>query len=167
MKSSGDKDVKGETVGPSEESDGADSDGPEPSLKWDISPDLSRKERRWWTRMLEKHRKVFASPKGRLGKVDSWFDMTIDADVKQIKSQQPYRSSPQKRRHIKEAVEKLKALNVIQPSTSEVTSPVVVVVQKGKPRFCVDLREVNSKTAADRYVLPKQDSMFRALAGAI
>ena len=43
----------------------------------------------------------------------------------------------------------------------------VVVVQKGKPRFCIDLREVNSKTVADRYALPKQDSVFRSLTGAL
>jgi hypothetical protein len=61
----------------------------------------------------------------------------------------------------------LKKLDVIQPSSSEVASPVVVVVQKGKPRFCIDLREVNSKTVADRYALPKQDSIFRALVGSV
>jgi hypothetical protein len=44
---------------------------------------------------------------------------------------------------------------------------VVVVIQKGKPRFCIDLTEVNSKTVADRYALPKQDFIFRALAQAI
>ena len=143
------------------------SEEPEPSLKWDICPNLPRKKRRMWIRMLEKHRKVFAGPEGRLGKVDSRFDMSIDADIKTIKSQQPYRTSPRKRKLIREAVEKLKELDVIQPSTSEVASPVIVVVQKGKPRFCVDLREINSKTAADRYALPKQDSVFRALAGAI
>jgi len=93
--------------------------------------------------------------------------MIIDVDMKAIKSQQPYRIFPRKRKLINEAVEKLKALNVIQPSTSKVASPVVVVVQKGKPRFCIDLREVNSKTIADRYALPKQDSVFRALVGAI
>jgi hypothetical protein len=31
----------------------------------------------------------------------------------------------------------------------------------------VDLREINSKTKADRYALPKQDSIFRALVGTI
>ena len=83
--------------------------------------------------MLKKHKKVFAGPEGRLGKVDSRFDMTIDADAKAIKSQQPYRTSPRKRKLIKEAVDKLNKLGVIQPSSSEVASLVVVVVQKGKP----------------------------------
>jgi Reverse transcriptase (RNA-dependent DNA polymerase) len=34
-------------------------------------------------------------------------------------------------------------------------------------QHCIDLREVNSKTVADRYALPKQDSIFRALVGSI
>jgi hypothetical protein len=152
---------------PGAERDPGSNSEQKPSLKWDISPDLSRKERRLWIRMLEKHRRVFAGPEGRLGKVDAKFNMTIDADVKKIRSQQPYRTSPRKRLLIKEGVQKLKDLDIIQPSESEVASPVVIVVQKGKPRFCVDLREVNSKTAADRYALPKQDSVFRALAGSI
>ena len=41
------------------------------------------------------------------------------------------------------------------------------MVQKGKPRFCIDLHEVNSKTVADRYAIPKQDSIFHGLAKAI
>jgi hypothetical protein len=93
--------------------------------------------------------------------------MEIDADPRVIRSQQPYRTSPKKRRLINDAVEQLLELDVIEPSNSQVASPVVVVIQKGKPRFCVDLREVNSKTIADRYALPKQDSIFRALAKAI
>jgi hypothetical protein len=88
--------------------------------------------------MLEKHRKVFAGLRGRLGKVDSRFDMHIEADPKAIKSQQPHRTSPRKRKLIREAVAKLKELDVIEPSSSEVASPVVVVIQKGKPRFCIE-----------------------------
>ena len=40
-------------------------------------------------------------------------------------------------------------------------------MQKGKPRFCIDLREVNSKTKADKYAIPRQDTIFQALAGLI
>jgi len=136
-------------------------------LGWDICPDLTMRERRAWKKMLRRFRKVFSGPEERLGKVGSKFEMDIDADPKAIKSQQPYRTSPRKRKLINDAVAKLKALDVIEPSTSEVASPVITVIQKGKPRFCMDLRQVNSKTVADRYALPKQDSIFRALTGAI
>jgi hypothetical protein len=91
----------------------------------------------------------------------------VDADIKAICSQQPYRTSPRKRKLINDAVRALSKLDVIQPSNSEVASPVVVVVRKGKPRFFIDLREVKSNTVADRYALPKQDSIFHGLAKAI
>jgi hypothetical protein len=140
---------------------------PGEKLDWDICPKLNRRERRAWMKMLRKFRKVFAGPEEKLGKVKAKFDMEINADAKAIRSQQPYRTSPRKRELINDAVKTLLELDVIEPSNSPIASPVVVVIQKGKPRFCIDLREVNSKTVADRYALPKQDSIFRALARAI
>lgn len=110
--------------------------------------------------MLKKHRRAFTGLLGRLRKVDSCFDMHITTDIKNIKSQQFYCISSRKRKLISEVVKRLKRLDIIQPSSSEIASPVVVVVQKGKLRFCVNFWEVNSKTVADRYVLPKQDSIF-------
>ena len=139
----------------------------ESDLSWDINPVLNRRQRRAILKMLRKHIKVFAGPEGRLGRVDSRFDMDIEGDLKDIKSQQPYRTSPDKQKHIKDAINTLSSLDVIQPSNSSVASPVIVVIQHGKPRFCVDLREVNSKIAADRYALPKQDMIFAALLGAL
>ena len=97
-------------------------------IKWDICPELTRREKRAWKKMLQKHRKVFSGPEGRLGKVDSKFDMRIEANAKEIKSQRPYRTSPRKRQYINEAVQKLTDFDVIQPSSSDVASPVVVVV---------------------------------------
>lgn len=38
--------------------------------------------------------------------------------------------------------------------------PIIVIWQKGKPCFCVDLQEVNSKTQIDRYPIPRQDDIF-------
>lgn len=85
--------------------------------------------------MLRKHLKIFAGRTGKLGKVAEKYAMDIDADPAEIKSQQPYRTFIRKRKLIKEAVTKLQDLGIIQESKSEIASPVVVVVQKGKPRF--------------------------------
>lgn len=138
-------------------------------LDWDISPKLNRKQRRVIMSMLRKHLKVFSGKDGRLGKLPSEFDMDVDVanDGKDIKLQQPYRTSPLKRRLIKEAVSKLLDLGVIEPSRSDIASPVVVVQQKGKARFCLDLREVNSQVKADRYMIPRQDNIFASLSGSL
>ncbi len=95
--------------------------------------------------MLRKHLKIFAGRIGKLGKALDKYAMDIDADSAEIKSQQPYHTSIRKRKLIKEAVTKLQDLGIVQESKSEIASPVVVVVQKGKPRFCTDLRKVKFK----------------------
>src|SRR5437773_11812948 len=53
-----------------------------------------------------------------MGKVSSKFDFNIDSNPTEIKSQQPYRTSPRKRKMIHEAIKKLKELDVIEPATA-------------------------------------------------
>jgi hypothetical protein len=138
-------------------------------LDWDVSPRLNRQQRRMILKMLRKHLKVFSGKSGRLGKLPAEFDLDLEVenDGKGIKAQQPYRTSPMKRRLIREAVNKLLELDIIEPSKSDVASPVVVVRQKGKARFCLDLREVNNHIKADRYMIPRQDNIFSALMGSL
>jgi hypothetical protein len=76
--------------------------------------------------MLAKHKKVFSGPEKRLGKVSDKFDMDIDADAKAIRPQQPYRTSPRKRKLIREVVDQLEKMGVVQLSNSEIASPVVM-----------------------------------------
>jgi len=77
-----------------------DSDTQPDDLKWDICPGLNRQWRRKWMAMLRKHRNVFSGPEKRLGKLDSRFDMRIEADAKAIRSKGPYPTSPAKRKII-------------------------------------------------------------------
>ena len=57
---------------------------------------------------------------------------------------------------INQEVDKMLAEGVVQPSTSPWSSPVVINRRKdGKPRFCVDLRRLNSLTKRDAYPLPQ------------
>jgi len=110
--------------------------------------------------------KIFTGPLEKLRKVSDKYVMNIDANPAEIKSQQPYHTSIRKPKPIKDSIDKLQDLGIIQESKSEIASP-IVVVQKGKPHFCIDIQEVNAKTKADHYTLPRQDSIFRALAGEI
>jgi hypothetical protein len=61
-------------------------------------------------------------------------------------------------------VEKMLASGVIEPSTSEYASPVVIVKKKdGQPRFCADYRRLNAATRDEAAPLPIIQEMLRDL----
>ena len=56
--------------------------------------------------------------------------------------------------------------NVIRPSSSPWSSPIVLVRKKdGSLRFCVDYRKLNSVTKADTFPLPRMDDILDQLGG--
>ncbi|KAE8234972.1 hypothetical protein A4X03_0g9962 [Tilletia caries] len=63
------------------------------------------------------------------------------------------------------AIKQLLDWDVIEPSASPVSFPVVMVRQQGNWRFCVDYRKLNADTVPDRYPLPTIDSIFQTLCG--
>jgi transposase InsO family protein len=82
-------------------------------------------------------------------------------------SQRPYRVSPVERRTIQEEVDKMLKRDIIQPSESPWSSPVVLVKKKdGSWRFCVDYRKLNSISKKDVYPLPRIDDTLDCLKGA-
>ena len=58
------------------------------------------------------------------------------------------------------------AADIILPSVSPWSSPVVIVPKKdGSKRFCVDFRKVNAVTKPNSYPLPKIDEILALLGG--
>jgi len=77
---------------------------------------------------------------------------------------QPYRTGPFKRQIISDQINKMLKRNVIAPSHSAWTSPVVMVPKKnGKAQFCVDYRRLNNITKKDAYPLPRMEDCLESL----
>jgi len=79
----------------------------------------------------------------------------------------PYRFSPSEREIVREKVQELIECKVIRPSSSPYASPALLVMKKnGSARLCVDYRELNSNTIADKYPLPRIADQIARLNGA-
>ncbi|KAE8185966.1 hypothetical protein CF335_g7578, partial [Tilletia laevis] len=117
--------------------------------------------------LLRSHHDAFALD-GRPGRIED-HDMAIKLLPDAVlPPEPPRRASPEKRAAMDSAIEQLLDWQVIEPSQSPVSFPVVMVKQNGKWRFCVDYRhyrQLNSKTVPDRYPLPTIDAIFQTLTG--
>ncbi|KAE8244770.1 hypothetical protein A4X13_0g6282 [Tilletia indica] len=114
--------------------------------------------------LLRRHREAFALD-GRPGLIQGEEMSILLQDAAQLRSEPPRRASPEKRDAMDKAIDQLLDWNVIEPSSSPVSFPVLMVRQYGKWRFCVDYRNLNSVTVADRYPLPTTDAVFQTLQG--
>ncbi len=74
--------------------------------------------------------------------------------------------SPKERQLLQEMTEEMLQKGVIQPSSSPLASPIVLVKKKdGKQRFCIDSRKLNKETIRDVYPIPRIDDCLTALGG--
>lgn len=117
--------------------------------------------------LIKKFAACFSFEGKRLGKIQLPA-MRIDTESGKTPNRtHPYRESPRTSKLISEAMETLKNLDIIEKGYGPVASPVVMVLQNGKYRFCVDFRAVNAITPLDRYPIPRPDAVFTALSGAV
>ncbi|KAE8247232.1 hypothetical protein A4X06_0g4603 [Tilletia controversa] len=114
--------------------------------------------------VLRRHRAAFALD-GRPGRVVG-HEMSIELrDAVALHPEAPRRASPEKCRAMDSAIDQLLSWDVIEPSSSPVSFPVLMVRQYEKWRFCVDYRQLNAHTIPDSYPLPTTDSVFNSLMG--
>ena len=75
--------------------------------------------------------------------------------------QRPYRISPAYGEQVTKELQEMLEEGVIEPSTSEWSSPIVIVKKKdGDIRVCIDYRKVNAKNKFDAYRMPRIDEML-------
>ncbi|GBL81634.1 Retrovirus-related Pol polyprotein from transposon 297, partial [Araneus ventricosus] len=136
-------------------------------LKGVLGAELTSFEKEELLHLLEEFGDIFdinkKSRKSRCNAVKHRIETSDNAPIKQ----RPYRTSATERRAIENEVQRMLKEDVIQPSDSPWSSPVVLVRKKnGEWRFCVDYRRLNKITKKDVYPLPRIDDALDCLAGA-
>jgi hypothetical protein len=130
----------------------------------DINDQLTKAQKDQLMKVLLKNKNVFAHGKIRLGN-SAGFEVVIDTGDAHPISTPPYHTSPKGREFISQTVAKLLAEDIIEPSDSPWASNVVLISQKGKIRFCIDYRKLNTVTKADQYPLPRIDDYLNQFQG--
>ena len=136
------------------------------TLAADAAERLNKEEAQSVLRLLVKYQHIFAAPGGKLGTTDLVTHTIDTGSTRPIKT--PYRPPGFARREIiDENLDKMLEHDVIEPSSSPWSSPVVLVKKKdGTTRFCVDLRRLNEVTRKDAYPLPNINDCLGSLSGA-
>lgn len=107
--------------------------------------------------------KEISGSENRLGRTRNLIHQIDTGDAKPFRQRQ-YLMSPYMLQHLNAELDKMLALDVIEPSHGAWSSPVLLVKKKnGDFRFCFDGRTLNSVTKPDRYPLPRVDRILNML----
>ncbi len=78
--------------------------------------------------------------------------------------QRPYRVPERLVEPLREEIKMMKELGVIEPSTSEWSSPLVIVPKKdGTLRVCINFRKLNAQSKFDAYPMPRVDDLLEKI----
>ena len=127
--------------------------------------DLGESESSEVLKLLCKFADIFSTDRSDLGCTDLVQHQINTGNAPPIR--QPSRRLPlAKKEEAEKAILEMQKQDVIEPSSSPWSSPIVLVGKKdGSTRFCVDYRKVNDVTHKDSYPLPRIDDTIDALAG--
>jgi len=112
--------------------------------------------------VLEQFRDILTDLPGRTTLAEHKITLTTNEPIRVKQYPLPYNT----KQDIQKEVEVMLSLDVIEPSESPYSSPVVIVRKKdGTNRFCVDFRMLNKSTIFDAEPMPNTDEIFSRLAG--
>ena len=125
-----------------------------------IGEDLSPSQRQDVRELLGRFQDRFSDLPGRT----TVLRHDVITEPGKVVRQRPYRIPEARRAAIKEEVEKMLRLGVIEESHSPWSSPIVIVPKPdGTLRFCNDFRKLNEVSRFDSYPMPRTDEMIERL----
>ncbi|CAB3989094.1 Retrovirus-related Pol poly from transposon, partial, partial [Paramuricea clavata] len=131
-----------------------------------VNDSLLESEKESVYKVLARHTLIVSENKTDLGEardVQHFINTGQHIPVKATPRRFPFH----KREVVREEVESMLASDVIEPSTSPWSAPVVLVRKKdGSERFCIDYRKLNAITKKDVFPLPRCDEILESLSGA-
>lgn len=133
------------------------------SPDYNINKNLNSNERRKMEKLLKKYEDVFSTDTKSMG-FTTLTQHEIDAQGAAPIKSKPYKVSQKEREIINEQIEEMLQHNIIRPSKSAWSSPIVLVKKRdGKIRFCVDYRKLNAVTKKRTYPMPNIDDLMTYL----
>lgn len=131
-----------------------------------IDTDIPDEYRPQLTQLLEKFRDSFSYGVSSSRVTTGQLHIRL-IDPSRTVQRRPYRLSEGEKAIMRDKVSELLRAGVIQPSCSPFSSPALLVKKKdGSDRMCVDYRQLNDNTVADRYPLPLINDLISRLGGA-
>eukprot|EP00731_Ephydatia_muelleri_P025917 Em0018g17a len=138
------------------------------SALWDAvsgNVELNRMEQEQLYHLLMAYHDIFSISQeelGHTGRVQHEIHTGNSSPIRQHARRIPSGQREEARKLVQEMLKR----DIIQPSSSPWSSPIVLVHKKdGSLRFCVDYRKVNAVTKKDAYPLPRVDETLDTLSG--
>ena len=133
--------------------------------QFDVSPDLTPRQRYLIQRYLEENQDIYAFQGDQLGRVTAWKHRIPTGDHAPIK-QNPYRFSEAQKAEVEKQVSEMMRLGVIVPAVTSWASPVTLAPKRdGTWRFCIDYRKLNDITRKDSFPVPRLDEALSVMRG--
>ena len=133
------------------------------SLPPEVNSQLSVEQKQKMDHLIEENKDVFNTRPGMTRLTEHRLETGTAKPVRQA----PYRLPHAYRETVQKELAEMERDGIIEPSTSEWASPIVLVPKKdGSLRMCVDYRRMNSVSEADAYPMPRIDDLIDRLGDA-
>jgi hypothetical protein len=128
-----------------------------------ISDQVSKRQNKQIQAVLKKHSKAFSDVPGRTNVISHKVVTTNETPIRH----RAYRTPQSMKQKIKDELDNMVKLGVIEETASASASPIAVVNKpNGDIRVCTDYRSLNKVTVFDPYVIPRIDQILDDVAKA-